>query len=164
MKYKMILFMCLMSCTFLFATASDLPNLYQPRYLVFTSGQPTNLGYRLLQQMGVQTVINVLPLSECDPGERSMVIANDMFYFSNPFDPTNLNRDAVIEFGKLIKNVDKPVLVHCSTGNHVGGLWFAFRVLIEKQPVGVAITEGRRIGMKAEMENAVLQWLANGAI
>jgi hypothetical protein len=43
-------------------------------------------------------------------------------------------------------------------------LWFAFRVLIEKQPVGVAITEGRRIGMKAEMENAVLQWLANGAI
>lgn len=164
MKHKMILIMSLMSCTFLFAMASDLPNLYEPRYLVLTSGQPTNLGYQLLEQMGVQTVINVLPERECDPGERSMVIANNMVYFSHPFDPINLNRDTVIEFGKMIKNVDKPVLVHCSTGNHVGGLWFAFRVLIEKAPVGVAISEGRRIGMKPEMENTVLQWLATGAI
>lgn len=164
MKHKMILVMSLMTCTFLFAMASDLPNLYQPRYLVFTSGQPTNLGYRLLHQMGVQTVINVLPEMECDPAERSMVIVNDMVYFSNPFDPTNLSRDAVVEFAKLISNVDKPVLVHCSTGNHVGGLWFAYRVLIEKAPVGIAIAEGRRIGMKPEMENTVLQWLANGAI
>lgn len=164
MKYKMVFVIVLMSVAFLFAMDSDLPNLYQPRYLILTSGQPTSLGYRLLQQMGVQTVINVLPEMECDPGERSMVIANDMVYFSHPFDPANINRDAVVEFGKLIKNVEKPALVHCSTGNHVGGIWFAFRVLIEKAPVGVAISEGRQIGMKPQMENAVLQWLANGAI
>jgi protein tyrosine phosphatase (PTP) superfamily phosphohydrolase (DUF442 family) len=153
-----------MSAAFLFAMDSDLPNLFQPRYLILTSGQPTNLGYRLLQGMGVQTVINVLPEMECDPGERSMVIANNMVYFSHPFDPTSLNRGTVIEFGKMIKNVDKPVLVHCSTGNHVGGLWLAFRVLIENAPVGTAISEGRMIGMKPEMENTVLQWLANGAM
>jgi protein tyrosine phosphatase (PTP) superfamily phosphohydrolase (DUF442 family) len=164
MKYKMIFVMFLMSCGILFALESDLPNLYQPRYLVLTAGQPTNLGYRLLQQMGVQTVINVLPEPQCDPGERSNVIANDMVYFSHPFDPTNLNRATVVEFGKLLKNVDKPVLIHCSTGNHVGGLWVAFRVLIEKASVGSAVDEGRRIGMKPKMENTVLQWLANGAM
>jgi protein tyrosine phosphatase (PTP) superfamily phosphohydrolase (DUF442 family) len=164
MKYKIVLVIVLMSCAFLFAFESDLPNLYQPRYLILTSGQPTNIGYRLLQQMGVETVINVLPEPECDPGERSEVISNNMFYFSHPFDPTNINRETVLQFGKLIKNVDKPVLVHCSTGNHVGGIWFAFRVLVEKAPVGSAIAEGRRIGMKPEMENAVLQWLAYGAI
>jgi uncharacterized protein (TIGR01244 family) len=164
MKYKMIICIVVVSCAVLFATESDLPNLYQPRYLILTSGQPTNVGYRLLQQMGVQTVINVLPERECDPGEKSMVIANSMFYFSHPFDQANLNRDTVVQFAKLIKNVDKPVLVHCSTGNHVGGLWFAFRVLIEKAPVGVAISEGRQIGMKPEMENAVFKWLASGAI
>ncbi|MCI0442680.1 hypothetical protein L0152_05620 [bacterium] len=164
MKNKMIFVLVLMSSAFLFAMESDLPNLYQPRYLILTSGQPTNLGYQILQQMGVQTVINVLPEAECDPGERSMVIANDMVYFSQPFDPININRDIVVRFGKLIKHVEKPVLVHCSTGNHVGGMWFAFRVLIEKAPIGTAIAEARQIGMKPEMENAVLQWLANGAI
>jgi hypothetical protein len=43
-------------------------------------------------------------------------------------------------------------------------MWFAFRVLIEKAPVGTAIAEARQIGMKPEMENEILQWLANGAI
>ena len=164
MKYKFVFVIGLMSVAFLFAMDSDLPNLHQPRLMIFTAGQPTSVGYRLLRQMGVMTVINVLPEQECDPGERTMVAGNNMVYFSHPFDPTSLNKETVVQFGKLIKNVEKPVLVHCSTGNHVGGLWFAFRVLIEKAPVDIAISEGRQIGMKPEMEDAVLRWLANGPV
>ena len=72
MKYKMIFVVVLMSSAFLFGMESDLPNLYQPRYLIFTSGQPTSAGYHMLQQMGIMTVINVLPEQECDPAERTM--------------------------------------------------------------------------------------------
>jgi protein tyrosine phosphatase (PTP) superfamily phosphohydrolase (DUF442 family) len=164
MKHKMVLFILMMSIGVLFATESDLPNLNQPRYLVFTSGQPTNAGYHILQQMGMMTVINVLPEKECDPGERVKVIANNMIYFNHPFDPAYINRETVIRFGKLIQYVEKPVLIHCSTGNHVGGIWLAYRVFIEKAPIQIAIAEGRQIGMKPPMEEAVLHWLSNGSI
>jgi uncharacterized protein (TIGR01244 family) len=164
MRNTIALFIILTSFVFAFATITgDLPNLQQIRYQVFTSGQPTNVGYSHLAAMGVQTVINVLPEKECLPGEDSMVRANHMVYFNQPFEPTDLKRKTVEEFAVMLKSVEKPVLIHCSTGNHVGGIWFAYRVLVEKAPLATALKEARRIGIQPEMENAVFNWVTSGA-
>jgi uncharacterized protein (TIGR01244 family) len=163
MKNTMALIIVLISFVCVFAFPGDLPNLYQPRYQVFTAGQPTNVGYGQLAVMGVKTVINVLPEKECIPGEPSMVIANNMVYQSLPFDPLELNKETVEQFAMLLQNVEKPVLIHCSTGNHVGGLWFAYRVLIENAPLATALKEGRRIGMQPWMEDIVFNWVSSGA-
>jgi protein tyrosine phosphatase (PTP) superfamily phosphohydrolase (DUF442 family) len=71
-----------------------------------------------------------------------------MIYFGLPFDPENLQQETVYEFAKILKYAEKPILIYCSTGNHVGGLWLSYRVLIEKESISNAVTEGRQIGMQ----------------
>lgn len=163
MKNTIAIMVILFSFVCVFAFPGDLPNLYQPRYQVFTAGQPTNVGYGQLAVMGVKTVINVLPENECIAGEPSMVIANNMVYYSLPFDPSNLNKETLEQFALLLANEEKPVLIHCSTGNHVGGLWFAYRVLIEKAHLSQALKEGRLIGMQPAMEDIVFNWVTTAA-
>jgi uncharacterized protein (TIGR01244 family) len=138
-----------------------IPNLYQLRNGIFTSGQPSDSGFRQLADMGFKSVINVLPDAECIPGEPGRVTPTGMKYYRLPFDPQNLDLGTVHEFAKLLTTAREPMLIHCSTGNHVGGLWLAYRVLVEHASLPVAIQEGRRIGMKPGMEKSVLTWLAN---
>lgn len=157
MKNILVTVIVFISSIFLFAAGDDsIPNLYQPRYLVFTSGQPTLFGMSEVAAMGVKSVVNVLPEEECIPGEDAMVRAQEMEYYRLPFD---LNMQTIYEFGEMLNSVEKPVLFHCSTGNHVGGLWFGYRVLVEKAPLAQALKEGRRIGMKPAMEDAVFEFI-----
>lgn len=148
------------SSIFLCAASDDsIPNLYQPRYMIFTAGQPTLFGMKELSEMGVKTVINVLPERECIPGEDAMVRANQMEYYRLPFDPSGLTLQTIYEFEEKLRTADRPVLIHCSTGNHVGGLWFAYRVLVEKASLAQALKEGRKIGMKPAMEETVFEFI-----
>jgi uncharacterized protein (TIGR01244 family) len=145
---------------FLFGMGDEsIPNLYQPRYMIYTSGQPSIFGMSELSEMGVKSVINVLPDKECVPGEAAIVNANQMEYYAVPFDPQSLSIDTVYEFAELLAVVEKPVLIHCSTGNHAGGMWFAYRVLYEKAPLAQGLKEGRTIGMQRAMEDAVFQFI-----
>ncbi len=137
----------------------SLPNLYQPRDDIYTSGQPTSAGFDQLSSMGIRSVINVLPERDCIPGENGMVISQGMKYYQVPFDPQGLNVGTIHHFARLLCTVDRPVLVHCSTGNHAGGMWMAYRVLIEHASLPQAIAEGRMIGMRPSMEIVVLRWL-----
>jgi|GEM_PF-2541508 len=160
MKKLCIITILFVACLFLIAGADDpIPNLTQPRYMVFTSGQPTAAGFQELAAMGIKTVINVLPEKECLKGEEAMVISNHMAYHKVPFEASALSRDTVDQFALLMLTTEQPVLIHCSTGNHVGGIWFAYRVLVNKASLAVALKEARRIGMKPEMEDAVFDWV-----
>jgi uncharacterized protein (TIGR01244 family) len=160
MNKKCILFVLFAACLFFVSSAEDpIPNLNQPKYMVFTSGQPTEAGFQELAAMGIKTVINVLPEDECLKGEETMVESNRMAYHKLPFEASALKRETVDQFALLLVSVEQPVLIHCSTGNHVGGLWFAYRVLVNKAPLATALKEGRRIGMKPAMEDTVFDWL-----
>jgi uncharacterized protein (TIGR01244 family) len=158
MKYVIALFFVLIGFAFTFAD-ENLPNLQQPSYKVYTAGQPTEAGFKQAAEMGIKTVINVLPEKECVADEEHMVTSNKMAYHALPFSTTDFKMAMIRDFAVLIKSVDKPVLVHCSTGNHVGGLWFAYRVLMEKAPLPIALIEGRQIGMKPELEDALFTWV-----
>lgn len=162
MKGVMALIICLMSLAVALAFSRDqVPNLQQPRYGLFTAGQPTAVGFDQLAAMGFNTVINVLPEKECEPGEPSVVTSHNMAYYNLPFEPEGLSKETIVQFADLLATVDKPILVHCSTGNHVGGMWLAYRVMIENAALPQAVNEARLIGMKPAMEIAVLDWLAN---
>lgn len=158
MRYIIVLFILLIAFPILLAD-DNIPNLQQPSYKIFTSGQPTEEGFRLLDAMGFKTVVNVLPEPECLANEKQMVTSNNMVYRTFPFDLTAFKLATIHEFAALLKTVDKPVLIHCSTGNHVGGLWFAYRALIDKVPLPEALKEGRQIGMKPELEDALFTWV-----
>ena len=84
-----------------------------------------------------------------------------MAYVTLPFETTGFKMDTIREFGKMLDTKEKPILIHCSTGNHVAGLWFAYRVLVEKAPLGPALKEARKIGLKPELEDPLFNWVLN---
>lgn len=160
MRYG-IAILILMTAT-LFAFGNDeIPNLQKPKYQVYTAGQPTPEGFHQASAMGVKTIINVLPEKECMKGENQVVIEEGMNYTVLPFETTNFKMETVRQFSDILNRAEQPVLIHCSTGNHVGGLWFAYRVLIEKAPLGVALKEARKIGLKQELEDSLFNWVVN---
>jgi uncharacterized protein (TIGR01244 family) len=162
MKYSILLIVALISFSFVYAQQLDpLPNLQQPRFSVFTSGQPTVEGFRLIADTGIQTVINVLPSADCLTNEAGIVSGNKMDYYHFPFETSGFQKDTFEEFAILMAKVKKPVLIHCSTGNHVGGLWFGYRVLVDRAPIATALKEARRIGMKPALEDEMFNWLAS---
>jgi protein tyrosine phosphatase (PTP) superfamily phosphohydrolase (DUF442 family) len=141
-------------------TQKELPNFQQPKHLIYTAGQPSDAGFRKLQSMGIKVVVNVLPKEECLAEQQSEVTEHQMLYINLPFDPRNFNRETIERFSRILYAQRKQkILIHCSTGNHVGGLWFAYRVLIEGAPLGVALKEGRAIGMQLWLEDPLLYWV-----
>lgn len=150
-------------CGLAAAMLTGVPNLQSPRNQIFTSGQPDEDGFRLIAKSGVRTVINVLPERQCINGESDLVVTNKMTYRSVPFELTEFRRTTIDHFASVLKASEKPVLIHCGTGNHVGGLWFAYRVLNEKAALAVALEEGRIIGMKPSLEETLLPWVRGQA-
>jgi uncharacterized protein (TIGR01244 family) len=140
---------------------NQVPNLQNPQYDIYTAGQPTEEGFQQVAAMGIKTVINVLPERYCLPGEAEMVVANNMTYRTQPFQTSEFRKETILQFADLLKNSKKPVLIHCSTGNHVGGLWFAYRVLKQRIPLSQALEEGRKIGMRPVLEGALLDWIVS---
>jgi protein tyrosine phosphatase (PTP) superfamily phosphohydrolase (DUF442 family) len=152
MKSLILSITVLATFVFVFAyTIDQIPNLQQPQVFVYTSGQPSEEGFRRLSAMGIKTVINVLPENQCVPNEQEMV----------PFHLTGFKKQTIEQFAAVLKKADKPVLIHCATGNHVGGLWFAYRLLEENIPLAQAAAEGRKIGMRPELENNLFLWFAD---
>lgn len=161
MRYALAILAILFLVLLAFGGETTTPNLQQPRFNIYTAGQPTDEGFKEIADMGVKTVINVLPEKECLPEEPGIVEKYHMAYAQVPFETSGFKMDTIREFGKLLDMKEKPILIHCSTGNHVGGMWFAYRVLIEKAALGPALKEARRIGLKPELEDSLFNWVLN---
>ena len=160
MRHPILLVIALGIITFAFVESSDqIPSLHHPKYNIFTSGQPTKQGFHQIAALGVKTVINVLPEKECLSDEQKIVTANKMAYYSVPFELTGYNKETITRFANVLADAKKPVLIHCSTGNHVGGLWFAYRVMKEGAPIAESLKEGRNIGMKPNLEDSLFLWI-----
>jgi uncharacterized protein (TIGR01244 family) len=160
MKTLIIFFVAISFLSPGFAQTTDqVPNLQRAGFYIYTSGQPTEEGFIQLAAMGIKTVINVLPERQCVRNEQEIVVASGMVYRSIPFELKGFRKETIKHFAEILKKAEKPVLIHCSTGNHVGGLWFAYRILIDKYPFDQALKEGRKIGMKPDLENELFFWL-----
>ncbi len=156
------IFFTVLLTAFSFAFAvrvSEIPQLWSPQEEVFTSGQPNEEGFEQLAEMGIKTVINVLPERNCDPREAEIVLSKNMAYRTVSFHLSNFRKETIEQFSAILKKAEKPVLIHCGTGNHVGGLWFAYRVLIQKAPLDEAVKEGRIIGMRKDLEDSLFDWV-----
>src|SRR4029078_8864839 len=156
-----IVFLCILTLAeFLFAVPANLvPNLQSPRPEILTSGQPTNEGFEQLANEGIRSVINVLPEKYYVKEEAQIVLANGMVYRTIPFNTTNFRKETVEQFADTLRKIRKPVLIHCSTGNHVGGMWFSYRYLIEKRPLEEALMEARMIGLRLGLEYTIVYYL-----
>ena len=157
MKRTLIILTVFLTSQVLFAIPANLvPNFHHADHGIYTSGQPTHEGFEVLASMGLQTVINVLPEKYCMRDESAIVRQSGMIYRSIPFDTSRFRKEPVEQFAEVLKKAKKPVLIHCSTGNHAGGMWFAYRILYEDAPFDQALAEARAIGMRPELEETIV--------
>jgi len=120
--------------------SNDLPNLTEPRSNFLTAGQPTVRGMQEIARRGIKTVINLRPRTEVGARDESTEVRNlKMNYYYIPVTPNTFTSEKIDEFACILRNEkNSPFFIHCHSGNRVGGMWFVYRVLVEKADLATA--------------------------
>jgi len=118
---------------------------------IFAGSQPAAEDLRHAKENGIQTLLNLRPASE-DPGfdEAALTKELGLEYHNLPFaSPVELT-DAVFDQSRaLLRDQSKrPMFVHCHSGNRVGAIWLAFRVLDGGLAWEAALAEAKDVGLK----------------
>ena len=131
------------------AVAATSVEVRQPRPGLYTAGQPQASDWPALRARGVATVINLrTPKEREGRDEAAEVRAAGMRYLSIPV----AGADGITEANaRLLRDAlgaaDGPVLVHCASGNRVGGLLAVMRARLEGATGEEALEFGRNAGM-----------------
>jgi uncharacterized protein (TIGR01244 family) len=134
------------------ATAAQvvaLPGLRQPRPGVYTGGQPAADAWAGMAGAGVGTVINLRPDAElAGRDETAEVRAAGMAYHQIPVAGAgDINAANADRLWALLKQAKGPVVVHCASGNRVGGLLAVALARHEGLDAETALAVGREAGM-----------------
>lgn len=127
----------------------ELPGLRQPRPGLYTGGQPAAEAWGAMAAAGVATVINLRPEAElAGRDEAAEVRAAGMAYHQIPVAGADgITAENADRLWSLLKEAKGPVVVHCASGNRVGGLLSV--ALARHGGVGAdgALALGREAGM-----------------
>ncbi|MBI3463652.1 MAG: hypothetical protein HY000_11430, partial [Planctomycetes bacterium] len=85
-----------------------------PRYTVVTrdvavGAQPTLDGLRWLKERGYRAVLNLLPETDADPAESSMVRELGLEYIPLPVAPETINPQTVAQFNQIVDSAERPL-------------------------------------------------------
>lgn len=118
---------------------------------VWLASQPSREALAELKERGVTLVVDLRAESE-ERGydERAAAAELGMRYANPGFRSADALTDAVFDEARmLLREADGGVLVHCSSGNRVGAVWLAARVLDQGVPWATAVEEARRAGLRS---------------
>lgn len=118
---------------------------------IFAGSQPAADDLRHAKENGITTVLNLRPTSE-DVGfdEAALVAELGLKYHLIPFaSPAELT-DEVFERARAVLRdpSNRPVFLHCNSGNRVGAIWIAYRVLDGGLTWDAALEEAQQVGLK----------------
>ena len=131
---------------------SDINNFRAPSGATLSTGQPTAAQLDLAARAGVKHVINLRTAGEeVAFNEAEVVESLGMRYYSIPVaGGGGINADNASALSQILADIaGEPVIVHCATGNRVGGL-MAFAALADGASIDEAMAEGERWGMTSE--------------
>jgi uncharacterized protein (TIGR01244 family) len=122
----------------------------QPKPDLYTSGQPAVGDWRAFADAGVRTVVNLRTSAEMKGrDERAEVEAAGMRYLELPIDgAAAIDAEHARALSALLRAQPGPVLLHCASGNRVGGL-LALAAAQDGMPAEDALALGRSAGMKS---------------
>jgi uncharacterized protein (TIGR01244 family) len=97
-----------------------------------------------------------------DWDEAASVRAQGMEWIQIPWNgPDQLTDEVFDRSREALRSAQRPMLFHCGSGNRVGAVWIAFRVLDEGLPLEAAVTEAKTIGLKTpEFETKARDYVA----
>jgi len=113
-------------------------NLYKVDENLFRSEQPTKLGMKQLQDLGIKSILNVRNLRN----DKCEAKSTDLILKRKRINTWTINYDEVVAALKLIKNSPKPVLIHCKHGSdRTGCVVAAYRMSFQNWSKEEAINE-----------------------
>lgn len=123
--------------------------LMQPRPGLYTAGQPAATDWPAIAARGVGTVIDLRAPGELkDRDEPGEVRAAGMHYIAIPVaGADDINEPNARRLHEALAAADGPVLVHCASGNRVGGLLAVMLGRVDGVPAAQALESGRKAGM-----------------
>ena len=137
-------------------------NGLEPEPGLILGGQPSEAQLSDMAKSGVRTIID-LRRAEEDRGfdEASRAQALGLDYHLLEVGATTLRRPSTFEqFFELLKGAEKPVVVHCASGNRVGALYYAWLVTESSVPREDARRQAWESGLRSEaLEAAVDEYL-----
>lgn len=103
-----------------------------------------------LKDAGIEQIIDLTPDDETpDFDEANAVRSAGLDYSNLPVrDATDLTRENVIAFDRMMRDAKKPVLVHCASGNRVGAMAALRSAWVDGKSEEDAIAIGKAWGLK----------------
>ncbi len=127
---------------------------------VLFAGQPTEEGFRLLAERGVNVVINLRPEAEMQRAiefdEPTLVESLGMEYVHIPMTPSTFSADDVARLKAVIYRPGAipaerfRFVIHCRSSNRCGGLWAAFLHETYRFKESKAIRYGKLAGLRSD--------------
>ena len=129
---------------------------------VLLASQPDPEDFELLQRDGLATVVNQRLPEEIEFDERALVEGLGMTYLEPSFRGVEqLTDDVLDESRAILRDAERPLLLHCASANRVGAVWLAHRMLDGGLTRDAALTEARRVGLRSPAYEArVLEYVA----
>jgi protein tyrosine/serine phosphatase len=115
------------------------PNLHRITPTLYRSEQPTALGFRNLEKLGIRTVINLRAFNSDDDEVRGTSLRTERVRILT----WNIDDDHVVDVMRILRNADNgPFLIHCQHGADRTGLMSAmYRILEQGWTVDDALAE-----------------------
>lgn len=123
---------------------------------VAVGGLPSRNALEQLQKAGLKTVVDVRTEAEGTKAEEGIAKELGLRYVTVPVTPATFSVADAEAVRKVLDDAEAgAVLVHCASGNRVGGVFAVIESLRGKTP-DAAMAEGRRLGLhSAPMIEAV---------
>ncbi|MFN0057624.1 MAG: beta-lactamase hydrolase domain-containing protein [Planctomycetota bacterium] len=118
---------------------------------VYLASQPAAADFEQAAANGIRTILNLREDGEVTEFDEPALIAKlRMNYVSLPFKGPGALSDEILDRARaLLRDREKrPILIHCSSGNRVGAIWFAHRSLDAGLSWEAALEEARTVGLK----------------
>jgi uncharacterized protein (TIGR01244 family) len=120
-----------------------------PRDGVLSGGQPSPEQLEAASKAGFETVINIRVPGE--PGtdtEQELVESLGMTYVSLPVRGTaGMTEENARALAKALDEAEHPVLLHCGSGNRIGGLFALMAYHLDDKTVEEALAFGKEAGL-----------------
>ena len=133
---------------------STVQNYYRISTQIATSGLIGVGGAQLLAAHNFKTIIDLRTANEGTDEEKALVDAANMTYINIPMTVAGISAEQLAKFTKAIETAQKPVLIHCGSGNRAGAMWASYQISKGIDPE-IALAEGRKAGLRPPLEEKV---------
>jgi uncharacterized protein (TIGR01244 family) len=132
-------------------TAPDFPGMENSRKLgdLLFGGQPSEEILGQLARSGYRTVLSARGEGEIAWDEKARVESLGMKFVSIPMPkpPPEISDEQVAQFADAMKTSERPMVLHCSSGNRAAALWAVWLVEYEKMEPKEALRLAKQAGL-----------------